>query len=115
MMPPKAHRNAAQLRDLLATERTAVLSGEYALLEELARRKERLVRSVAANPPPPLLLAKLRAALADNATLMAAASDGFRTAIKNLVAAPPVATALYQADGSCRMMRDVGRQVERKA
>lgn len=112
---PSDHAVASRLRDLLATERAAVLTGDYAKLEGISRRKSDLVAGIAASQPDADIAKMVRDALADSAAILKAARDGFRSGIENVTGAAPVTTALYQADGSRRVVQDTARRVERKA
>lgn len=106
--------DAESLKELLATERAALLAADYSKLEAFAEAKAQLVERIAQAQPTEQLARDLQAQLTRNSALLQAASEGFRTVIDRLRAPETVTTTLYQADGSRKLMQAVSRQVERK-
>lgn len=104
-----------QLHALLAAERATLLAADYTRLEEFAEAKSRLVMRIAEARPAQYIALELQAQLTRNAALLKAASDGFRATIQRLSSPEAIGTALYEADGSRRMVETAGHRMERKA
>ncbi|WP_434289812.1 hypothetical protein [Celeribacter sp. SCSIO 80788] len=80
-----AFRPAAALADLLEREKTALLKGDFATLEELSKSKESLLALVAKSKTPPPVLKDLQNRSAHNKRLLMASAKGLRTARERIL------------------------------
>lgn len=108
---------AAELLDLLATERALLVRGCFDDLDRLAVQKELLMRELARDTPPHRIVAPLRNRAEANARLLGAAAAGLRAAIDRISSARGAGPALetYAADGSRKRLGRPRPQHERRA
>jgi flagellar biosynthesis/type III secretory pathway chaperone len=109
MMHRAEDRTAAALDRLLAAERQALLTGRLAGLDRVAQAKLALVTRLAAAPDGADALARMRAALARQDSIIAAARDGALSARK-----AEVSLSTYGPDGATDPAQPVGSRVARR-
>ncbi len=106
------HRLLAVLQD----EETAILSGNFAALEELTTAKLALCAQVKESEPDPADLQRISTAILRNAALLKAASEGINDARRTILSLRNLGeTKCYGHDGSQVTIRDSPKRLERKA
>lgn len=105
------------LRAILARERAALMTGDYAHLNDFAEEKDRLLPQIAATRPSRDALGDLQRAMAANQALCAAALRGVRSAKARLDALAQVEATLttYDRDGTIDVRAPDHATFERKA
>ncbi|ARU02599.1 flagellar protein FlgN [Yoonia vestfoldensis] len=92
----------AQLRSLLEAETTAILAGQYAVLDDLAARKDQLFDDLQQAPRTATDLRAISGLLTRNQALLAAALKGISAARLRLTALKAVRDGLQVYDQSGR-------------
>lgn len=112
-MPLADGRAAAALTRLLAAERSAIVTGDFAGLERLTRRKLELVGALKAGPDSAAALARMKAEVLRHDRLMSATRDGLRgMAWPKQSASDPLTT--YGPDGAAETHPESGRRMARR-
>lgn len=110
-------RIAAELLELLDTERAALHSCAFDVLDELAERKRYLIQTLGNNAPDPATIRNIRKRLQDNQALLAAAITGVKAASDRIAALQKVRSGLdvYDQTGQLNQVSAVPPGMEKKA
>lgn len=106
-----------RLHVTIAQEKSALLQGDYAALEQLQADKLRHILALENDPPSQQDLRVLRQVMDANQTLMEAALRGVQTAKDRLAALQRVQAGLttYEQDGRLANRQTAAARVEKKA
>ncbi len=100
----------------LDEEKSAILAGNFDLLERVQERKTALGESLSHHAVSPEDLQALSARMTRNAALLRAASDGFSDALESIKALKKATgTSVYGKDGSVSRVEASSGKMERKA
>lgn len=101
---------------LLKAEETALISGNYTILEQLAHEKQHIGAQLSRHRPNARQMQQISDQLTRNAKLIRAAQDGFEQARTTIRAMQSQTRAtVYDKAGTRQSMRATATQLERKA